>query len=156
VGVFLWSDKHRAGNLSILLFNPIGLLSQDWIGVYYTFPRTNQRHMKLWMIITNFTVFIIFIVINLCGTIITNFRVFIIFVINLLGLYIYIYMCVCVCVRERDVNLPLYLTKHHAIKTYRRNGGTAPRILNLGTRWRWAVSFVPPPLYARHPFIIYL
>jgi hypothetical protein len=29
VGVFLWSDKHRAGNLSILLFNPIGLLSQD-------------------------------------------------------------------------------------------------------------------------------
>jgi hypothetical protein len=25
--------------------------------------------------------------------------------------------------------------------------GTAPRILNLGTRWRWVVSFTPWPLY---------
>jgi len=32
--------------------------------------------------------------------------------------------------------LSLYLTKHHAMKTYWGNGGIAPRILNLGTRWR--------------------
>jgi hypothetical protein len=34
------------------------------------------------------------------------------------------------------VNLPVCLTKHHAMKTYRRNGGIAPCILDLGTRWR--------------------
>jgi len=27
------------------------------------------------------------------------------------------------------------------------SGGTAPRILNLGTRWRWMASFTPRPLY---------
>jgi hypothetical protein len=27
------------------------------------------------------------------------------------------------------------------------NEGIAPRILNLGTRWRWVVSFKPRPLY---------
>jgi hypothetical protein len=27
------------------------------------------------------------------------------------------------------------------------SGGIAPRILNLGTRWRWVVSFTPKPLY---------
>jgi hypothetical protein len=27
--------------------------------------------------------------------------------------------------------------------------GTAPRILNVGTRWRWVVSFAPRPLYPR-------
>jgi hypothetical protein len=27
--------------------------------------------------------------------------------------------------------------------------GTAPRILNLGTTWRWVVSFTPRPLYHR-------
>jgi hypothetical protein len=30
----------------------------------------------------------------------------------------------------------LYLTKHHAIKAYWRSGGIAPRIPDLGTRWR--------------------
>jgi hypothetical protein len=34
------------------------------------------------------------------------------------------------------VQLSLYLTKHHAMKTYWRSGGIAPRILDLGTRWR--------------------
>jgi hypothetical protein len=33
------------------------------------------------------------------------------------------------------------LTKHHAMKTCWRNGGIAPRILNLGTGWRYVVSF---------------
>jgi hypothetical protein len=43
--------------------------------------------------------------------------------------------------------LLLCLTKHHAMKTYWWNGGIAPRILNLGTRWRWVVIFTLQPLY---------
>jgi hypothetical protein len=38
-------------------------------------------------------------------------------------------------------------TKHHAMKTYWRSGGIAPRILDLGTIWRWVVRFTPRPLY---------
>jgi hypothetical protein len=34
------------------------------------------------------------------------------------------------------VKLSLCLTKHHAIKAYWGIGGIAPRILDLGTRWR--------------------
>jgi hypothetical protein len=34
------------------------------------------------------------------------------------------------------VKLPLCLTKHDAMKTYCGSGGIAPRILDLGTRWR--------------------
>jgi hypothetical protein len=34
------------------------------------------------------------------------------------------------------VKLSLCLTKHHAMKTYWGSGGIAPRILDLGTRWR--------------------
>jgi hypothetical protein len=46
------------------------------------------------------------------------------------------------------VKLPLcFLTEHHAMKAYWGSGGIAPRILNLGTRWRWVVSFTPRPLY---------
>jgi hypothetical protein len=40
----------------------------------------------------------------------------------------------------------LCLTKH-SMKTYWGSGGTAPRILGLGTRWRWVVSFTLRPLY---------
>jgi len=29
------------------------------------------------------------------------------------------------------------------MKTYWGNGDITPRILNLGTRWRWAVIFTP-------------
>jgi hypothetical protein len=32
-------------------------------------------------------------------------------------------------------------------KAHSGSGGIAPRIFNLGTRWRWVVSFTPPPLY---------
>jgi hypothetical protein len=39
------------------------------------------------------------------------------------------------------------LTKHHAMKTCWGSGGIAPRILDLGTGWRWMVSFAPRPLY---------
>jgi hypothetical protein len=43
---------------------------------------------------------------------------------------------------------PCALTKHHAMKTYCGSGGIAPRILDLGTRWRLVVSFTPLPLFA--------
>jgi len=39
------------------------------------------------------------------------------------------------------------LTKHQAMKAYCVSGGTVPRILDLGTRWRWVVSFTFRPLY---------
>jgi len=39
------------------------------------------------------------------------------------------------------------LTKYHAMRMYWGSGGIAPRILHLGTRWRWVVSFTPRPLY---------
>jgi hypothetical protein len=45
------------------------------------------------------------------------------------------------------VKLSLCLTKHHAMKTYWGSRGIAPGILDLGTRWRWVVSFAPWPLY---------
>jgi hypothetical protein len=35
------------------------------------------------------------------------------------------------------------------MKAYRGSRGTAPLILNLGTRWRWVVNFTPRPLYPR-------
>jgi hypothetical protein len=39
-----------------------------------------------------------------------------------------------------------FLTKHHAMKAYWGSGGIAPHI-DLGTRWRWVVSYTPWPLY---------
>jgi hypothetical protein len=45
------------------------------------------------------------------------------------------------------VKLSQCLTKHHAMKTYWGSGDIAPRILDVGTRWRWIVSFTPRPLY---------
>jgi hypothetical protein len=45
------------------------------------------------------------------------------------------------------VKLFLCLTKHHAMKTYWGSGGIVPRILDLGTRWRWVVSFTTLLLY---------
>jgi hypothetical protein len=35
----------------------------------------------------------------------------------------------------------------HAMKTYRGRRGTAPLVLNIGTRWRWVVNFMPRPHY---------
>jgi hypothetical protein len=45
------------------------------------------------------------------------------------------------------VNVKVFLcwTKHHVMKTCLRNGGIAPHILNLGTRWRWVLNFLPLP-----------
>jgi hypothetical protein len=44
--------------------------------------------------------------------------------------------------------LSLCLIKHHTMKTYWENGGIAPRIIDLGTRWtEWSASrpghFIP-------------
>jgi hypothetical protein len=33
------------------------------------------------------------------------------------------------------------------MRTYYVSGGIAPSILNLSTRWRWVVKFMPHPLY---------
>jgi hypothetical protein len=33
------------------------------------------------------------------------------------------------------------------MKAYWGSGGISPRILDLGTRWRWVVSFTSQPLY---------
>jgi hypothetical protein len=35
------------------------------------------------------------------------------------------------------------------MKACLRSGGVAPRILDLGTRWKWVVSFTPRPLYTQ-------
>jgi hypothetical protein len=43
----------------------------------------------------------------------------------------------------------LLLIKHHDIKTYWKNEGIAPLILNIDTRWRSEVSFMPRSLYLR-------
>jgi hypothetical protein len=46
---------------------------------------------------------------------------------------------------------PCALTTHHAMQAYWGSGGIAPCILNLGTRWRWVVSFTSQQLYPRYP-----
>jgi hypothetical protein len=46
-------------------------------------------------------------------------------------------------------------TKHHTMNTY-GSGSIAPRILNLGTRWRWVVSFMHRPLYPRGRMMVAL
>jgi hypothetical protein len=43
--------------------------------------------------------------------------------------------------------LSVCLTKHYAMKAYCGSGGIAPRILDVGTRWRLVVSFTSRPLY---------
>jgi hypothetical protein len=43
----------------------------------------------------------------------------------------------------------LFLTEHHAMKAYWGSGSRAPRILDLGTRWRRVVSFTPGHFTAR-------
>jgi hypothetical protein len=39
------------------------------------------------------------------------------------------------------------LNEHHAMKAYWGSWVMAPRILDLGARWRWVVSFTSRPLY---------
>ena len=52
--------------------------------------------------------------------------------------------------KSLDTTEHLYISKATPVCTPWRVRGawsTAPRILNLGTRWRWVVSFMPRPLY---------
>jgi hypothetical protein len=43
-----------------------------------------------------------------------------------------------------------FSVEHHAMKAYwGGGGGIAPRVLDLGTKWRWAVSFTHLSLYPR-------
>jgi len=50
---------------------------------------------------------------------------------------------------QKKIRLSLCLTKHHALKTYWGSGGTAPRILELGIRWRCGQLHVPAALPQR-------
>jgi hypothetical protein len=45
------------------------------------------------------------------------------------------------------LSLCLFLTHHHAMKAYWGVQVQLPRIIDLGTRWKWVVSFTPRPLY---------
>jgi hypothetical protein len=46
-----------------------------------------------------------------------------------------------------DGLVTMCLTKHHTMKTYWRSGGISPCILDLGTRLRCVISFMPWPFY---------
>jgi hypothetical protein len=52
-------------------------------------------------------------------------------------------------VKEKGKVVPVLLAEHHVMKAYCGNGGIAPRILDLGTRWRRVVSFTSRALYPR-------
>jgi hypothetical protein len=43
------------------------------------------------------------------------------------------------------------VTGHHAMKAYEGSRGIAPRILDLGTRWKWVVSFTPIYFRGKNP-----
>jgi hypothetical protein len=49
--------------------------------------------------------------------------------------------------KGKGKRFPVLLTEHHAMKAYWGSGGVASRILDLGTRWRWVVSFTTRLLY---------
>jgi hypothetical protein len=42
---------------------------------------------------------------------------------------------------------PCALNEHHAVKAYWGSGVIAPRIIDLGTGWRFVVNFTPRLLY---------
>jgi hypothetical protein len=46
-------------------------------------------------------------------------------------------------IEGKKLKLSLCLTKHHTVKMYWDSGDIAPRILDVGTRWRLVVSFTP-------------
>jgi len=47
-----------------------------------------------------------------------------------------------------------FLTEKYAVRAYWGNGNIAPLILDFGTRWRWAVSFAPRPLYLQLKLLV--
>jgi hypothetical protein len=62
---------------------------------------------------------------------------------------IVLYLVVLIIFSELWSSLCFYLTQHQAMKAYWESGGIAPCILDIGTSWRWLVSFTPRPLYPR-------
>jgi len=46
-------------------------------------------------------------------------------------------------------NPVLFFNECNAMKAYWRSGGISPHILDLGSTWRWVVSFMPRPLYPK-------
>jgi len=50
-------------------------------------------------------------------------------------------------VRSKSKVVTVHLTEQHAMKVYWGSGGISPWILDLGTGWRWVVSFISRPLY---------
>jgi hypothetical protein len=49
--------------------------------------------------------------------------------------------CPCACLSITSWGITSCLIKRHSVKTYWGSGGIVLRILNLGTWWRWVVSF---------------
>jgi hypothetical protein len=48
---------------------------------------------------------------------------------------------------EKLIDTSCTLTEHHAMKACWRSGCIAPRIFDLGIKWRWVVNFTPRLLY---------
>jgi hypothetical protein len=64
----------------------------------------------------------------------------------------------CVAVFSKKVKFPLYIiNKQLSSRPWRRIGEWryGSIILNVSTRWRWLVSFVPQPLYPRRKSLWY-
>jgi hypothetical protein len=94
------------------------------------------QQCQLWDVVCNFVVlaFVWLHLLRLC-----RFRVFRVWVLSK--------FCVVNIVKGKIVPV-LFLTQHHAMKTYWGSGCIAPRIFGLGTRWRgWSASrpgrFIP-------------
>jgi hypothetical protein len=49
-------------------------------------------------------------------------------------------------IQKTEVGEVWFLTQYRAMKAYWGSGGVAPLILDVGTRWRWVVSFMLLPL----------
>jgi hypothetical protein len=51
--------------------------------------------------------------------------------------------------RDSNINWLWILDIYYTIKMYKGIGGITPRIPNIGSRWRWMVSYTPRSLYHR-------
>jgi hypothetical protein len=49
--------------------------------------------------------------------------------------------------KQVKLSLCSFITENHTTKVCWGSGGIVPCIIYLSTRWRWAVSFTPRPLY---------
>jgi hypothetical protein len=58
-----------------------------------------------------------------------------------------LFITIIQCCLKPPIDVPSTSTGPHAMKAYWGSGGMAPRILDIGTRWRWVVSFTHRPLF---------